>query len=123
MATEVRIGDFRVYDPSGTELYEPTGSAPSAPTGLIVVARGNNLVLNWTASSGATSYNVKRSLTSGGTLTTISTSGAVTTTTYTDSTVKSIRYFYVISAVNTYGESSNSSQAFGSPRRRAYTAG
>jgi hypothetical protein len=118
MSQEVRIGDFRLFDASGVQINEPSGSAPSAPTGLTIKIKGRTLVLNWTSVSGATSYNVKRATTAGGGTTTISTSGAVTTATYTDSTVKDIRYFYVVTAVNTYGESSASSQVFASTRRR-----
>jgi hypothetical protein len=111
-STEVRIGDFRVLN-SGTQLMEPSGSAPSAPTGLTIKVRGKTLVLAWTAVSGATSYNVKRSLTAAGTTTTFSASNNY----YNDSAVKDVRYFYVVTAVNTYGESSASAQVFASTRR------
>src|ERR1700689_2904449 len=38
---------------------------PPAPTGLVATAGNAQLSLSWTASSGATSYNVQRSTTSG----------------------------------------------------------
>jgi len=43
---------------------------PTVPTGLTATAGSNQVSLNWTAPSGATSYNVKRSTISGGPYTT-----------------------------------------------------
>ncbi len=69
--------------------------------------------LSWTSSSGAASYNVKRSTTSGSGYTTLS---SPTTTSYTDTTVVSgTTYYYVVSAVNSAGESGNSSQVSATP--------
>src|SRR5207244_1405140 len=45
--------------------------APAAPTNLTATAGSGQVGLSWSASSGATSYNVKRSSTSGGPYTTI----------------------------------------------------
>ncbi|MDB6065098.1 MAG: hypothetical protein JWR26_1306 [Pedosphaera sp.] len=82
---------------------------PVAPTGLTATAGTNQVALSWTGSAGAASYNVKRSTTSGSGYTTVGTTTAPTTA-YTDSTaVKFTQYFYVISAVNAYGEGANSS--------------
>jgi len=88
------------------------GSAPSAPTGLAATPGNAQVMLAWTASSGATSYNVKRSTTSGGETTIASAS----TASYTDSTAANgTRYYYVVSAVNSYGESANSSEVNATP--------
>jgi parallel beta-helix repeat protein len=89
-------------------------SPPVAPTGLTATANGTQASLNWTASPGATSYNVKRATTSGGPYTTVAT--GVTTTTYTDGTVlNGTTYYYVVSAVNSAGESPNSAEANTAP--------
>src|SRR4029077_8629209 len=73
--------------------------------------------LTWNAASGAVSYNVKRSTTSGGTYTTISTAGAVTTTSYPDTGLTNgTTYYYVVSAVNGAGESANSTEASATPQ-------
>ena len=93
----------------------PTAGLPTAPAGLSATANSTSLTLNWTAAAGApTSYNVKRSTTSGSGYATISTSGAVTGTTFTDSAASpGTTYYYVVSAVNTFGEGANSSQTSG----------
>jgi fibronectin type 3 domain-containing protein len=87
--------------------------APAAPTGLKATAGNAQVTLSWTASSGATSYNVKRGTTNGGPYTRIS---SPTGTTFTDSGLTNgTAYFYVVSAVNSTGESANSAQASATP--------
>lgn len=69
--------------------------------------------LAWTASTGATSYHVKRSTTNGGPYTQVA---GPTSPSYTDTSVNAgTPYYYVVSALNAYGESSNSSQASATP--------
>nr|WP_052339928.1 glycoside hydrolase family 48 protein [Gorillibacterium massiliense] len=87
---------------------------PAAPTGLTATAGNAQVALSWTASTGATSYNVKRATTSGGPYTTVST--GVTTTSYTDTGLTNgTTYYYVVSAVNSAGESANSTQVSATP--------
>ena len=85
-----------------------------APTSLVATAGVERVTLNWTASSNATSYNVKRATTSGGPYTTIAT---IITTNYTDTfVIGRTTYYYVVSAVsNAAGESGNSAQASATP--------
>jgi len=87
--------------------------APAVPTGLTATAASAQVSLTWSASATATSYNVKRSTTTGGPYTTISspTAANLTDTGLTNGTA----YFYVISAVNSTGESANSAQASATP--------
>lgn len=88
-------------------------SIPGAPTGLIATAGNAQVSLTWTASAGATSYNVKRATTSGGPYTTV---GSPTTTSFTNTGLTNgTTYFYVVTAVNTAGESGNSSQVSAIP--------
>ncbi|WP_135550227.1 fibronectin type III domain-containing protein [Paenibacillus cymbidii] len=90
------------------------GSVPEAPTGLSASATSAAVQLGWNASTGATSYNVKRGSVSGGPYTTIA--SGVTGATYTDSTVSNgFTYYYVVSAVTGSIESANSAQASASP--------
>ena len=54
-------------------LSATVAAAPGAVTGLTATANEGEIVLNWTAVSGATDYTVRRSLTSGGPYTVIAT--------------------------------------------------
>lgn len=84
-------------------------AVPGAPTNLTATAGDAQVTLSWTASTGATSYNVKRSTVTGGPYTQL---GTPTGTSYTDTAVTNgTTYFYVVTAVNTSGESGNSNQA------------
>ena len=98
------------------DLVAPTKAViPLAPMGLTATAGVNQVILSWGMSIGAVSYNVKRSTISGGSYQNINTSPVVGTV-FTDSSVTSgIVYYYVVSAVNSAGESSNSTQASTTP--------
>jgi hypothetical protein len=83
------------------------------PNNVTATAGNAQVAVSWSASSGATSYNVKRSTTNGGPYTTIA---SPTTANYTDTGVTNgTTYYYVVSAVNTAGESANSSQVSATP--------
>lgn len=88
----------------------PSGIAP-APTGLTAAPISNTQnTLSWTASTGATSYNILRSLTSGAGYSTIA--SEISTTFYNDTDLTpSTTYYYVVQAVNNFGTSPNSNQA------------
>jgi fibronectin type 3 domain-containing protein len=87
--------------------------APAAPTGLTATAGNAQVSLTWIASSGATSYNVKRGTTSGGPYTQVS---SVTVPSFLDTGLTNgTTYFYVVSAVNSIGESPNSAQTSVTP--------
>lgn len=88
-------------------------SIPAPPTGLIATAGNAQVSLTWTASAGATSYNVKRSTTSGGPYTTV---GSPSITSFTNTSLTNgTTYYYVVTAVNSAGESGNSNQASATP--------
>ena len=85
---------------------------PAAPTGLNPTATYGQISLTWNLSTGATNYNVKRSTTSGGETTIASTASA----SYTDTNVlDGTTYYYVVSALNTGGESPNSAEVSAMP--------
>jgi fibronectin type 3 domain-containing protein/regulation of enolase protein 1 (concanavalin A-like superfamily) len=91
----------------------PEPSIPPTPTGLTATAGNAQVALTWNASSGATSYNVGRSTTSGGGYATIA---SPVTAGYTDTTVANgTTYYYVVAAVNGGGTSPNSSQVMATP--------
>jgi len=89
------------------------GNPPPAPTGLTATAGNAQVSLAWSASAGATSYNVKRGTATGGPYTTV---GSPATTSYGDTGLTNgTTYYYVVTAVNTSGESGNSNQASATP--------
>ena len=97
---------------SSVEAYSVKEEELSAPTNLSAEAGNTQISLNWNAVNGAASYNVKRSETSGGPYTTISSvSGSAIT--YNDSNVEPGKtYYYVVTAVSASGkESPNSNEA------------
>lgn len=94
----------------------PHNSHPAAPVPTNLAATGGNTVvtLTWTASSGATGYNVKRATKSGGPYTQ---TAAPTSPGYTDSSVTNgTTYYYVVSALNSAGESANSTEVSATPK-------
>ncbi len=81
---------------------------PTVPAGLSATATTTQFALSWYQSFGATSYNLKRSTTPGGDYTTIASLAAPG---YTDTNITmDATYYYVVSAVNANGESSNSTE-------------
>ena len=91
----------------------PPVAIPAAPTGLQATAGNAQIALTWNTVSDATSYHVKRSTTNGGPYTQIS---APSATNFTDTPLTNgTKYFYVVTAVNSAGESPNSAQASATP--------
>ncbi len=85
------------------------GACPSPPIGL--TATGTNQLINlfWSSVGDANAYKVKRASVSGGPYTTIQ--SGVTTNKYADSYVTNgTMYYYVVSAVNDWGEGANSTE-------------
>jgi len=114
------FSDDIMYDYIRLEL---TGYVPPTPAGLTAIAGNGLVLLDWPASSGATSYTVSRSTTSGNGYSTVATNvigpvvgSDVPDATYTDnSVVNGTTYYYVVAAVNPNGSSTNSVQASGLP--------
>ncbi|GLU52875.1 hypothetical protein Dfri01_23360 [Dyadobacter frigoris] len=112
-----KVDDFRIYSRalSASEVQGMTVAAgpPASPTALSAEPTSNKVSLNWTASAGATRYKVKRATVTGGPYTTID---SVTVTKFADITaINGIVYYYVVSASNTLGESSNSTEVRAKP--------
>ncbi len=107
-------------DTSGNESVQSSSvsvtpnPALSVPTNLTASAGDTQVSLSWSAVSGATGYNVKRSTTTGGPYTTVTSS---VYNSYTDSSVTNgTTYYYVVSAVNAGGESGNSNEVSATPQ-------
>ena len=86
-------------------------TSPSSPAGLVATVVGASQVdLSWSAVSSASSYTLKRSTTSGGPYLTVS--SGLTSLNHADNGLSAgTEYFYVISAVNSGGESVESAEA------------
>ena len=80
----------------------------AAPSGVTAWPAAGQVVLSWWGVANGTSYNVKRSATSGGPYTTVA-SGIADPLTYTDSPTSGT-WYYVVSAMTSSGESQNSSE-------------
>lgn len=93
---------------------------PAAPANARAVAGNEQVTLSWGAADGVAGYNVKRATASGGPYTTLASS--VTEATYTDTGLENgTTYYYVISAVNSVGESPNSAEVSATPRETPAT--
>jgi hypothetical protein len=98
-----------------------TGSAPSAPTGVSVTAGNGQVTLSWTAVSGATSYNLYMATQSGVTKSNYTTlAGGMTHTSVTSPYIHTgltndTTYYFVVTAVNSAGESAESTEVLATP--------
>jgi hypothetical protein len=99
-----------------------SGSSPSDPTNLTGVAGSGQVALSWSASSGATAYNVYRGTVFDGEATTpIAT---VSGTSYTDtSATNGTLYYYEVAATNSTGISGDSNQITMTPMAAGGTSG
>ena len=86
----------------------PQPPAPGAPTGVGAVAGNAQVTISWTGVGGATSYTVKRSLTSGGPYTNFTQAGITGTSYINTGLTNNTTYYYVVSASNGGGEGPNS---------------
>jgi trimeric autotransporter adhesin len=96
----------------------PTSMVPSAPSGLIATSGNAQVVLNWTASNspgGApiSGYDILRGTTPGGeSATPIATVGG---TSFINTGLAGVTYFYEVQAVNAVGRSAPSNEASATP--------
>jgi hypothetical protein len=80
---------------------------------LVATSGNGSVALSWSASATATNYFVKRSTTSGSGYTSIATNASLIFT--NNGLVNGTAYFYVVSALNAFGESTNSTQVGARP--------
>jgi len=115
---------FRDFEGFSTQIYSvwmvTSGSYTfawqilvRAPSGLIANAGNEWVSLSWGTVAGATGYNVKRSKTSGGNYTVVA---SLTNSSCTDTGLANdTNYYYVVSAVDSSGESLNSVEVSATP--------
>jgi fibronectin type 3 domain-containing protein len=82
-------------------------SAPPAPGGLAAAVNGRNVDLSWGAVSGATEYRIKRATASGGPYLLLS---GGPRTNHSDGDLGAGTYYYVVTAMNSAGESIDSAE-------------
>ncbi|HKD50007.1 MAG TPA: glycoside hydrolase family 44 protein [Candidatus Acidoferrum sp.] len=113
------VSAYNSYGTSGNSNEvnaTPSAPAPAAPTGLSAAASNAQVALAWNASTGAASYNVKRSRTSGAETLLANVPAA----SFTDSGVTNgATYYYVVSAILPAGESANSMEVSAAPTNGA----
>jgi len=91
-----------------------TTTPPPAPTSLGAIPGNTTVTLGWSASSGASSYVVRRGTSSGNETTTVA--SGITSTNYLDTGLTNgATYFYVVAAVSPSGTSANSPEASATP--------
>lgn len=101
----------------GATPEPPAASVPAPPGGIVVTPGNGEIGLSWKSANGATDYHVKRSTKSGGPYTQIATTSFEG---YTNVGLSNgIRYYYVISSVNSAGQSANSGQFSSIPSNAA----
>jgi uncharacterized repeat protein (TIGR02543 family) len=99
---------------SGVVIVAYLGGMPSAPAAFTATPADRQVDLSWSASIGATGYNVKRTQVDGGLYEIIATN--VTDTAYADTGLTNgTTYYYVVSAINSVGESADSTRASATP--------
>ena len=106
------IDEFMIYARalSASEISNMANNpvSPATPTVLSITGKNDQVSLTWAAVSGATSYDVKRAVASGGPYKSIAT---LSDTTFSDTNLSNDEvHYYVVSAVNEYGGSENSSE-------------
>jgi len=114
------------FNANGTSLNStevsvtPVSTVPVAPASLTASAGNQRVVLNWTASSGATSYSILRGNSTGGPYSAIAT--GISAIAYTDTPLTNgVTCFYVIVAANTTGSGAYSSEIGATPISPAVT--
>ena len=99
----------------GVTLGDQGTPGPVSPTGLTATAGDGQVALNWNAAPGAASYNLKRSLVSGGPYS-VRTNGLASTNYTETGLTNATTYYYVVSTTSaSCGESTNSAPASATP--------
>ncbi|MCL4557423.1 MAG: fibronectin type III domain-containing protein [Deltaproteobacteria bacterium] len=90
-----------------------SGTPPAAPIGVTATPGNGQVTISWNTVIGVASYNVYDSTNSGGPYIKVS---SATSTNHTISGLNNgTMYYFVVTAVNSYGESGNSTEVFATP--------
>src|SRR5207302_9318939 len=91
------------------------GARPVTPMNVLAAGVDGQINLSWTASPGAASYNVYRSIISGGEGITPFRTGVAGTSFVDSGLANGVTYYYEVSAVNSAGESPLSPEVSATP--------
>ena len=94
-----------------TPATVPSPTAPAAPTGVTAVGSANQATISWPVVSGATSYNVYWSTTTGVTKSSGTIVAGVTSPYVKTGLSAGTTYYFIVTAANSVGESADSTQA------------
>src|SRR5207245_697305 len=98
----------------GVTYQNINAAAPAAPAGLTATPGNAQVALSWNSVTGAATYSVYRSTSSGGE--TLLQAG-LTSTTFTNTSLSNgTTYFYEVTASNVGGESARSSEVSATPQ-------
>lgn len=86
---------------------------PSAPSGVqVVISASNELTISWSSVGNATSYNIYWTTAPGASKQSTKLSGITTSSFVHTGRTSGVTYYYVVTAVNSFGESSESAEVF-----------
>ncbi len=112
------IDDIRIYNRalSNIEIKVLYQEVPAFPPTNVSVNTGNNQVtISWNVVTNATSYNIYWSITPGVTKANGMKISTVTSPYSNTGLINGTTYYYIVTAVNSYGESAESSEVSGTP--------
>ncbi len=113
--TNGEIVSFDTSTPGTLKVVVTGAGPPNAPTGITATAGNAQVALNWNTVAGATSYKVKRSLSSGTGYVALP-GGTTASTAFNDTGLTNgTTYYYQVSAANGYGDGPDSSEASATP--------
>lgn len=112
LANEIAVN----YDPNGVVVAVGAGAPPTAPTALSTTPGNNKVDLSWMDVPGAASYNIYWANAPGVTPAAVNKIAGITSAAYQHTgLVNGSTYYYVVTAVNMYGESAPSIELSATP--------
>jgi fibronectin type 3 domain-containing protein len=108
------FAEKNVVNDNKVTKYEFTQTQPNVPDGIVAISQDNQLKIKWNKVDNADSYQIKRSTSPGGPYTLVEKD--IVDLEYIDTgVINGTEYYYVVSAVNKGGESSNSQEVSSIP--------